>query len=325
MNAGLRKPDPVPSRLDIDPCNSGASSNAATVAAWGLDGVERNRLGLQATEVLGSGLRAHLQLEQSFKPDSGDLLGPCGLAFDARATVGFSDRRWGRIDLGRKDQAAWLLALEADPWRGSGTASPDWRSYVAPERGATRSSHSVTVHTPDEWPLQATLQLGKPQLSDGSHRWGGSLVWNRLPLLVGVGWQRWPGGAWALPLVAVHDSGEFRLGGAWTTGRVAGVAYSNLFVGASAPFMAVGDPQKHEARIGINLHRVKNQPAGADAGAWTPEIKLGAGWRYRLSRRTWLAAGTGLVKPEVGAARQVFDISLTHTFERNLRAPQGPR
>ena len=318
FNAGLRKRDHLPQRLERDPC-SGASS---TPARLGIDSVERSRIGFRATEVLSSGQLAHMNLEQSLMLDTGELLGPCRLAFDARATVGLSDRRWGRVDLGRIEQVAWLLAQRTDPWRSNGTASPTWRMYVIPERGTTRSSGAVTYTSPTEFPWRASVQVGRPLLSDpNSHGWGASLAWDRLPWLVGAGWQDWNGGSWALPLVVAHDSGTLRLGATLTTGRVEGTGYRNLFLGVSAPFMSKGDPNRQEWRAGINLHRVD----GGSFGDWHSDTKLGVGWRYRFSRRSWIAIGGGLVMPREGASRTVFDSSLTYSFERDLRVPQWPK
>ena len=321
VSAGLRRVDAPPQRLDIDPCPATGPA-PATYRGWKVDSVERSRWGLKSTEVLDGGHRAHFQLEQSVGLDSGDLRGPCQLMFDARATVGLSDRRWGRLDLGRTDQPAWLLSLRADPWGGNGTASPDWRSYVAPERGGNRSDGSITYQSPETEPVQLSLQTGRPLLSDTDrHGWGVSLAWDRLPWLVGVAWQTWPGNSWAVPLVAVHDTGTWRLSGAVTLGRVTGTNYTNVFVGLSWPGMGKGDPERHEWRAGLNLHRVE---AGA-AGDWQSDLKLGAGWRYRFSKQTWVALGGAWVRPQQGPGRAVFDVSLTYSFERNLRTPQWPR
>lgn len=319
VNAGLRRPDPPPQRNDVDPCAAGSPEPRA---AWKLDSVERSRWGLMSTEVLDGGHRAHFQLEQSLSLDNGEPRGPCMLTFDARATVGLSDRRWGRLDLGRIDQAAWLLALRADPWRGSGTASPDWRSYVTPERGATRTGGSITYQSPQDHPLQISVQVGRPLLSDPDrHGWGTSLVWDQLPWLVGLGWQAWPGGSWALPVVVAHDTGIWRWSTAVTAGQLAGADYTNVFVGLSTPRMSKGTPEREEWRLGLNLHKVQ----AGQLGDWQSDFKLGAGWRYRFSRSAWVAVGGAWVRPQQAPSYAVFDISLTYAFERNIRVPQWPR
>ncbi len=319
VNVGVRKRDATPQRIDADPC---AASSATGSTGWAVDGVERSRVGLLGTEVLDRGLMAHLQLEQSFDPDTGALRGPCGLAFDARATVGLSDRSWGRIDLGRTDQPAWLLSQRIDPWSGSGTASPDWRTYVAPERGATRSSGAVTYTSRDESPWRVALQVGRPLLSQPDrHDSGVSLAYDRLPWLVGAGYQRWPGASWAQPMVVAHDSGTRRLAAAFTTGRFQGTDYRNLFIGWSAPEMAKGDPARLEWRAGVNLHHVD----GGRVGDWQSHTKFGLGGRYRLSHHAWFAWGGAWVKPRAGSGHAAADVSLTYAFERNLRVPQWPR
>lgn len=319
VNAGLQRPDALPHRLNRDPC---AAARSEAHGGWRLDSVERSLWGLRSTEVLDGGHRAHFQVEQSVSLDTGELRGPCQLVFDARATVGLSDRRWGRLDLGRIDQAAWLLSLRADPWRGSGTASPDWRTYVAPERGATRTGDAITYQSPESEPFQVSVQTGRPLLSEPDrHGWGFSVVWDRLPWLVGVGGQTWPGDSWALPVVVGYDTGTWRWSTAITSGKVSGTDYTNLFVGLTVPNMGKGDPERHEYRAGVNVHRLQ---AGV-VGDWQSDVKWGAGWRYRFSRHTWIAVGGAWVRPQQGPSRTQFDFSLTYTFERNVRVPQWPR
>jgi len=333
VNAGLRQRDAVAPRSNSGPCTPAGNRIQDCLL---VDSIERSRLGFRGDETLDGGLRAHFQLEQSLALDTGQLL-PAGAVFGARATVGLSERRWGRVDFGRIEQAAWSLALRADPWGGSGTASPDWRLYVAPQPDATRSSGTVSYRSPADQPWQAVLQLGRPLGPQGSgHRSGGSLAWDRLPWLAGAGWQHWPDGSWAVPLVLAHDSGTLRWSAVLTHGRVAAAAvtapapalaaadganYRNLFLGLSAPMMAKGDTERHEWRVGWNVHRVN----GGSADDWVSDSKFGVGWRYRWSARSWMALGAALVQPRHGASRAVFDLSLSYAFERNLRTPQWPR
>ena len=313
FNAGLAKPDVSP-----QPSACGAPAPTRHV---GIDSVERSRIGLRTTEFLSGGPMAHLNLEQSLQLDKGELLLPCE-RFDARATVGLSDREWGRVDLGRIEQAASALVQRADPWRGNGAASPGWRTYMTPAAVGIRSSNTITYATPAEPPLRATLQLGLPRLDPGQSREkGGSIAWDRLPWLVGIGWHAWSDGSRVTPVVVVHDSGTLRMSGALTLGRLGLVDYRNLFVGASGYWMGKGDPQRQEWRVGFDRHRVD----GGGIGAWQSDDKLSLGWRYRFSRHTWVALGAAWIKPREQPSRTAFDLSLSYSFERDLRVPQWPR
>lgn len=313
VNAGLSKPDVSP---QASPCGAPAPTRHV-----GIDSVERSRIGLRSTELLSGGPRVHMNIEQSLQLDKGELLLPCE-RFDARATVGLSDRVWGRVDLGRIEQAASTLVQRADPWRGNGAASPGWRTYMAPAAVGTRSSGTVTYSTPVEPPLRATLQLGVPRREPSRRReLGGSIAWDRLPWLVGIGSHSWSDGSRATPLVVVHDSGTLRVSGALTLGRMGPTEYRNLFVGASGYSMGTGDPQRQEWRVGFNQHRVE----GGAMGAWQSDDKLSLGWRYRFSRHSWMALGAALIKPREHRSRTAFDLSLSYSFERDLRVPQWPR
>ena len=58
--------------------------------------------------------------------------------WDARATVGLSDREWGRVDLGLMDQPAWQLALRADPWGGPDRSDARQPHVPSPATGGHR-------------------------------------------------------------------------------------------------------------------------------------------------------------------------------------------
>ena len=69
LNAGLAQPDSLP--LALAPPDTLAPTRHLRV-----EGIERSRVGLRATEVLGGGYRAHLHLEQSVRLDEGVALVP---------------------------------------------------------------------------------------------------------------------------------------------------------------------------------------------------------------------------------------------------------
>ena len=316
VSAGIRKKDQVPAFFNGDPCGP----REPQTDEWSIDSVERSRIGARGDETLSRGWVAHLELEQSFDASTGLHFSRCGQHPDARATVGLSERRFGRFDLGRIDQAAWSLVLRADPWGGSGSASPDWRLYVPPEGRAQRWRTAATYASPAEHRLRLTLQYGEPLAQDGAGQRGGmSVAWDTPEWLIGAGWQSWPGDSQAMPIVVAHDTGSVRLSGALTIGRVAGVDYRNFFLGLTNPVMAKGDPRRIEWRIGANRHVV-----GKETGDWQSDTKISLGWRWRWTPQAWFAIGGALVRPRNAEARGVLDVSVGYSFERDLRRPQWP-
>lgn len=313
---------------------------ASTPGSTGLGSSERSRIGLRATEVLGRNLRAHMQLEQSLRPADGTLPDDAAAVrarpFDARATVGLSDRDLGRIDLGRMVQAAADLALRADPWDGAAAVGPGVRLHApatdpsqrttdAPAcRAALRSSGMLSYGSPVQHPLRLVVQVSRPTAgacAPSGH--GASLAWDRGPWLVGLGLQHSSDGVRHLPLVLAHDDGRQRIALAWTEGRglqrkdADPVRYRNLFVGLTLRTMAKGDPERNEWRAGLNLHRV-------DGGVGS-DTKFGLGWRHRLSRHVWTNLGAAWIHPQQGTNRWGLEATLTYSFQRDLRLPQGPR
>ena len=287
------------------------------VVRRGMRSLERSYLGVRGTETLDSGLLAHLQLEHSFNPDDGSALRSEEF-FDARATVGLSHRQWGRVDLGLLDQPAWRLILSADPWGGNTVATPGRRAYQPAPGERTRSDAAITYTTPADWDVQFSYQLGKPGFEpDGRHQPGFSLAWTRAPWLIGVGSQAWGSDSRAIPAVVVHDSGNVRISAALTVGRIEGHATRNLFIGASGTAMAIGDPRRHEWRVGLN----RFNPGDAEGIGW----KFGAGWRYRLSGNVVVLANVAWLKRPRDGHQSAFDVGISYAFARDLRTPQVPR
>lgn len=315
LSIGLQQPD--------DPARPGSR---------GLGGTERSRIGLRATEVLGRGWLAHVQLEGSLRmADGARAIGtpPDGESSAvARATVGLSDRDLGRIDLGRMEQAAAALVLRADPWGGAGTVGPGSRLHAPGTQAGIRSWGLLSYSSPLQHPVRAVLQASHPDPATGETTgYGASLAWDRLPWLLGVGLLHRSDGVRHVPLVAALDDGQRRITVAWTEGRgLSGappqlLAYRNLFIGLSLRTMAMGDPERNEWRAGLNLHRVDGD-SGSGSGS---DTKLGLGWRHRLSRHVWTNLGAAWIHPQQGASRWGLEATLTYSFQRDLRQPQGPR
>lgn len=288
---------------------------------------ERSRIGLRATETLGRDWRAHMQLEHTLAVADGSLP-RADSAFDARATVGLSTRDLGRIDLGRMEQAAATLLLRTDPWAGADAVGPGSRLHAPRTEADPRSSAVLGYTSPPEHPVRLVLQASRPRQATGAAAGhGAALSWDRLPWLLGTGLQRSRDGVRYVPVVLAHDNGVQRLTLAWTDGRgladaaATPVGWRNLFIGFTRRDMAKGDPTRIEWRAGLNLHQVD----GDTDGRLGSDMKVGAGVRYRLSRHVWTNLGAAWIHPRQGDKRWGLEATLTYSFQRDLRVPQGPR
>ena len=233
------------------------------------------------------------------------------------------------------EQAAASLVLRADPWGGADAVGPGTRLHAPGTDAESRSSAMLSYSSPVQHPLRAVVQISRPRPEAGEPSGhGASLAWDRLPWLLGLGQQRSSDGVRHTPLVITYDDGRQRISVAWTEGRAPramrqrGAApellhYRNVFIGLAVRGMAKGDPDRVEWRAGLNLHRV----AGDGVGHARPgsDTKLGLGMRYRLSRHVWTNLGAAWIHPQRGDNRWGMEATLTYSFQRDLRLPQGPR
>lgn len=306
----------------------------------------RSYLGVRGSETLSGGLAAHFRLEASLLPATGETQIRKAPFFDGSATVGLSDRDKGRIDLGRRDQPAWRIALAADPWADSSVVSPGSRLYLPV--GGTRTPRSVTYGSPPDRDVQVELQAGRswcngvssspesgavpeagPEGCTDRKELGASVRYARGAWYAGLGWQRWADASYAVPIAVNYDAGGFKLYAGATRGRAPVASgpepmtpelpppptvarYTSVFLGATMPVMSKGDPRRQEWAVGLSSFN----PAGVQG-----DMKLGLGWRYRFSPRTSFHIDAAIVRSNGGARREGLEVGLVHSFGRDLRYP----
>jgi predicted porin len=286
----------------------------------GVGSLTRSFIGLRGVEPLSNGLSAHLQLEHSLEPDTGTCWRGCSSFWHGRATVGLALRQWGRIDIGRRDQPAWKVALSAEPWDGNTVASPEAMLYVVPKGGEARSSNSITLGTPEDRDVVLELQwsategAGTPMADRGL-----AIRFGQGALRGGAGWQHWSDGSYALPLALTYRMGWTTAYAGYTVGQANGDDYSTAFLGASFGFFRLGDPMRVQARVGY---------AHLSYDGGRRDQKAAAGLRYRLSARTHAAFDLTWVQRDGDGAPprhgRGVEVGLVHTFSRDLRYPQVP-
>jgi predicted porin len=311
----------------------------------------RSYLGVRGTETLSGGLAAHFRLEATLQPATGKVRIFNAPLFDGGSTVGLSDRDKGRIDLGLRDQPAWRIALAADPWSDSSVGSPGSRLY-GPAGGTRTPGSLTYASPPDrdvQVELQAGRAwcngipsdsepgtAPAPVLDRCSKRkeLGASIRYARGAWYAGLGWQRWADAAYAVPIALNYDAGGFKLYAGATAGRapwasgseprfpstpplpelppLEATRYSSVFIGATMPVMAKGDPRRQEWAIGLSSFN----PAGMRG-----DTKFGIGWRYRFSPRSSFHVDAAVVRSDGGARREGLEVGFVHNFGRDLRYP----
>jgi predicted porin len=309
------------SRADVSVRPGGAEPPcpAHHAAAGRIASIEPSRWVVRAVEGLDAGWRVAITLDSALRPESG-----CLNFADNASTLALAHPYRGRLELGRQQQVAHALALRADPFAGASpkVAGPGWRAYVAPLAGGTRTDGAASYHSPSEHPLRFALQLGRPGKGGPAERYreGAALLWDRLPWLAGVGWQRWPEGGATVPLVLAYDDGWQRYTVTAVRGEADGVAWRHVTAGFARRLMVRGDPAKAQLRLALSQHEVRG------GAAWPEQVRLGAGLRWRLGGGAWvdLNAGERRAAGSLAAARhapaqRAIELGLGLQFERDLR------
>lgn len=229
---------------------------------WALDSVSRSHIGWHQDAPLGSGLNVHLRLEHSFDASRGRLANDCKVFFDAAQSVAISHQDWGRIELGRRDQPAWQVALLADPWGGSSVGSPGPKHYRTPPvrdgLHRMRTDRALTLQSRDLAGLRIDLQASLPEGDGPGVEHGGAWWYDTGNWRLAIGWQRWDSDNQALPMAAVWQVGMARLHLGHTSGRVGGARYRSALVALSVEERS--GARRGEWRWGLN-HQVEDGKA----------------------------------------------------------------
>lgn len=260
------------------------------------------------TVPLDGGWFAQVDLAHGFNLADGTPADDCGRFFDRTSLVGIGHRSYGRIQLGRREQPAWGIALMADPFGGSSVASPgDVAYYRSPAgRGGkyrVRSDDAVTLTAPYDPNLAVEVQ-GSAN-SEGDAERGLAVRWRHGAWQVGAGWQRWNDRTRAVPLAATAQVGHWRASLGITWGRWDGQPYRNVLIGLALRERSGAHPG--ELLVAVNRH--DRDAPGADG--WL----LGLGYVYPLSRRTTLRTELAAVDPDGRATRPRAGIGIRHSFE----------
>ena len=277
---------------------------------WELGALSASYVGIRGTEVLDLGWRAHFKLEHGFNADLGSPANDRAKFWDRGSSVGVSHLLWGRVDLGRIDQPAWQVALMADPWGGGGSvATPgDDNFYVKPPGTGgvfrNRTDKAIAYTSPEALrDLSVQLQGSAKDEAGAVQEYGMAWRYQSGALVAAFGWQRWRGDTQAWPLAAVYTFAQWRGYAGATFGRVDGVDYRNLFVGAAIPERS--GPHPGEFRLGLNHHQTEGQ-----AARW----KLSAGRVHPLSKRTLLQAEAGVEAQSGTATKSSLGFGIRHAF-----------
>jgi predicted porin len=255
--------------------NSGAKS-ATKVESNG------SYIGFAASEELGAGMKASVQLESNLSADTGST----DAAFWGRAANLGVSGEFGRVVIGRKDTPLFNALVAYNPF-GDGGFSPAMRLMVdnsgkVVSSAASRWSNSITYATPDYNGLNASVQIGLKESDTNGNNVGFGVHYAAGPLAGGFAYQsvktglaqgkddRWSlGGSYDLGVAKIYG----QLGQDKDSSGATATKATFFQVGAAAPVTAEGSAM-------VAIGQVKNKDTDKK------ETLMSAAYDHSLSKRT---------------------------------------
>lgn len=270
------------------------------VDALSNSGNSYSRLGIRASEDLGSGLTASFWIEGQLFTDTG-AANSTGFSFNRRSTVSLLGPL-GELRLGRGDAATYTNPAWFDPFQGAGIGQPTAYSMLG---APIRVSNAVSYFLPPNlggFYGQAQVAFGEALSSAVNNKlsdyWGVNLGYTNKTLNVAAATGTWHNGTATVPanVHATNAAISYKFAGVtpmafWAREKnSAGVQIDALLVGAAIPVGA------GEIRVAYSRYDRKNSE-----NDWN---KLSLGYVHNFSRRT-AVYGTYARIHNSGASAQV--------------------
>lgn len=294
---------------------------------WAVDPQGGNRLGFRGAEALSEDLSAIYKLELRFDPDTGTMERVSRPPFQGESTVGLASKRYGTFRLGRAMTAVQWYNGYYDPWalktvastqlyqtanyysdlsQPAGAGSGRWANalfYDSPTWAGLTVGVSVQARETEPKPKQPvsialdyqtkefTLFAGYERSAQGIgfKQLAGSVDLNFVRLLATVARQDPPPGV-----------DPDNVTGAGNGPAPAGASIKGYGVSAIAPVPG------GSARAAYASKKFENQ-SGRDR-------QVSLGYRFDLSKRTYIYTDAARHRPQLGTRRTSFDLGIVQNF-----------
>jgi predicted porin len=270
-----------------------------------VDPGDRNRIGFKGVEDLGGGLSADFRLEHSFNPDTGTPFS-ANAFWHGASYVGLQNQL-GHLRLGRWfAPAGGDVAYMTDPFEARTVAAisraangePDWSTVdVTP----VRFSRAVHYESPSMAGFVVKAAYGLPGAASTFHQTSVSAEYTSGSLYLGLGSERVDATSRFVVGAVNYEIGPVKLFGGYTKGKNAGIDARDITLGARLIVGEVGAVRAVYAKL------------DSDNDA-SDRRKVGIGYQYTLSKRTFLYTDAARVSPHTGASTDLFDAGISHRF-----------
>lgn len=294
---------------------------------WAVDPQGGNRLGWRGVEPLTADLSATYKLELRFDSDTGMYERTSRPPFQGESTVGLASKRYGSLRLGRAMTALQWYNGYYDPWALKTVASvqlyqtANYYSDLAQPAGAGsgRWANAIFYDSPNWGGLTVGLSL-QARETDPKPKQPVSLAFDYQTRTFSalVGYERSTQGTDFVQVAGSYDFGLLRLLG--TVSRqdpLATVDPDNVTGAGNGPAPAGASIRAYgvssiiplpggSGRVGYATKRFRGQ-TGRDK-------QLAAGYRFDLSKRTYLYSDVSRNRPQLSTKRTSFDLGIVHIF-----------
>lgn len=295
--------------LGIVKGNGGTAANPfalGTSKAWTMQERTSSRLGFRGNEDLGGGMSAQFQIEHRFRPDTGAVTNPT--FWHGRTYVQLSSATAGKVYLGREYSPSYWPANLTDPagWDGVGSMGAHQMAGFSSTAGI-RLNNSFGYRSPSFGGLtiDAAVSAGEGVAGRDSAI---NFQYNAGPIYLGAAYEKISGG----PIATDGDS------------------LANIGLTYKLGFLK---PAVYFARAKVNGGRDSNDSAAIAATAVVPggeayvsyirfdpngdnntKTKVGAGYKFVLSKRTNLYTDVGHGREDNKTNNTAWAVGMKHTF-----------
>jgi len=295
--------------------NNGTSpfgGGAGPLNAWSL-GNDDSALVFRGTEDLGGGMRAQFFLDHRFNADTGTVRTAATLTrpFWWSSWVGL-DTPLGSIQLGRQAPLFSKVAFLADPseWLGVSQVSALHAPNLYAANDLVRENNSVAYSTPRFGAWQAAIQAAANEGPVAGRELGLRFDYADGPIYAGLAFDtRSPPGAPADRLVIFtgsYDFGTVRPILSFSRSRVGGQSESNAYL--------LGGVIRLPGTSTLHLSWTDGHYPAAGVSGGAEIKKLGAQYRYNLSKRTMLFSSVGSTLQDNAKRTTGYDAGIRHNF-----------